>query len=121
MISGGERQRIVIARAIARNPSLLLLDEATSALDSVNEKVWTILFSFYLFEEQVSYTLQAVQAALNAISQDRTTVTIAHRLSTIQGADEICVLQRGKVVERGKHEDLIVRPNGVYARLYWRH
>ncbi|MET8573568.1 ABC transporter ATP-binding protein [Streptomyces sp. NPDC005012] len=94
--SGGEKQRLAIARTILRDPPVLLLDEATSALDTRTER--------------------AVQDAIDALSADRTTITIAHRLSTIRGADQIVVLDRGRVVERGTHDDLL-RLDGRYAAL----
>ncbi|MFE0018334.1 ABC transporter ATP-binding protein [Mesorhizobium sp. NPDC059054] len=94
--SGGEKQRLALARTILRDPPILLLDEATSALDTRTE--------------------QAMAAALNELSKGRTTITIAHRLSTIRSADRIIVMQRGSVAEQGTHEELIAR-NGVYAML----
>lgn len=94
--SGGEKQRLALARTILRDPPILLLDEATSALDTRTE--------------------QAMAAALNELSKGRTTITIAHRLSTIRSADRIIVMQRGSVAEQGTHEELIAR-NGVYAVL----
>ena len=94
--SGGEKQRLAIARAVLRDPAVLVLDEATSALDTQTE--------------------QAVQAAIDAASAGRTTITIAHRLSTIRDADEIIVLDHGQIVERGRHDDLMAR-SGHYAAL----
>jgi len=97
-LSGGEKQRVAIARAILKDPPILIFDEATSALDSKSEK--------------------AIQAELKQIARDRTTLTIAHRLSTIVDADEILVLDRGRIVERGTHVALLAT-EGVYARM-WR-
>ena len=97
-LSGGEKQRVAIARAILKEPAILIFDEATSALDSRSEK--------------------AIQAELKLIAQDRTSLTIAHRLSTIIDADEILVLDHGRIVERGTHVALLAA-NGVYARM-WR-
>jgi ATP-binding cassette subfamily B protein/subfamily B ATP-binding cassette protein MsbA len=94
--SGGEKQRLSIARALLRNPPLLLLDEATSALDNRTERL--------------------VQEALANLRADRTCFVIAHRLSTVRQADRICVLERGKLVEQGTHDELITR-GGSYAKL----
>jgi subfamily B ATP-binding cassette protein MsbA len=95
-LSGGERQRLTIARAVLKNPPILILDEATSALDTESEKL--------------------VQDAINNMMQNRTSIVIAHRLSTIRHADEIIVLQKGNIVERGNHDALIAE-NGYYRKL----
>jgi len=96
-LSGGQRQRIAIARAILKDPVILLLDEATSALDSESENL--------------------VQEALNELMKNRTTIIIAHRLGTIKTVDKIYVINNGAVIEEGKHEDLILNPDGIYSNL----
>jgi ATP-binding cassette subfamily B protein len=96
-LSGGEKQRVAIARAILKNPRILIFDEATSALDSKSEK--------------------AIQAELRHIARDRTTLVIAHRLSTVVDADQILVMEQGRIAERGSHQELLAR-NGIYARMW---
>ncbi|MFI2752010.1 ABC transporter ATP-binding protein [Cellulomonas sp. P22] len=97
-LSGGEKQRVAIARVLLKDPSVLILDEATSALDTASERL--------------------VQDALARAARRRTTLAIAHRLSTIRAADVIFVVDDGRVVERGTHEQLVTAPDGLYARLY---
>ncbi|CAD6441632.1 6175a0f8-118b-4c5d-b66e-b6f1a58887c9 [Sclerotinia trifoliorum] len=96
-LSGGQRQRLAIARSIIKRPKILILDEATSAIDVRGEQI--------------------VQAALDKVSEGRTTITIAHRLSTIKKADKIVVLKKGKLVEEGTHEELLSNTDGVYSAL----
>jgi ATP-binding cassette subfamily B protein len=96
-LSGGEKQRVAIARTILKAPPILILDEATSALDS--------------------HTEREIQAALDLVSKGRTTIVIAHRLSTIVSADEIIVLKDGRIVERGRHANLLAE-RGLYASMW---
>jgi ATP-binding cassette subfamily B protein len=98
-LSGGEKQRVAIGRAILKGPAILMFDEATSALDTKTER--------------------AIQQSLDEVSKDRTTLVIAHRLSTVVGADEILVLEEGRIVERGRHAELLVRA-GTYAAMWQR-
>jgi subfamily B ATP-binding cassette protein MsbA len=97
-LSGGQRQRIAIARALLRNSPILILDEATSSLDAESELL--------------------VQDALHNLMRNRTSFVIAHRLSTVRRADAIVVLERGRVAELGRHDELLARTGGVYAKLY---
>ena len=96
-LSGGEKQRVAIARAILKNPRIFVFDEATSALDSKSEK--------------------AIQAELDRIARGRTTLIIAHRLSTVVDADQILVMDHGRIVERGTHGELLAR-GGAYAQMW---
>ena len=95
-LSGGQKQRLNIARAVLKNPPIMILDEATSALDTESERL--------------------VQVALENMMKNRTSIVIAHRLSTIQNADEIIVMQKGQIVEQGKHQELLDK-KGVYNNL----
>ncbi|MBI4937509.1 MAG: ABC transporter ATP-binding protein/permease, partial [Nitrosomonadales bacterium] len=96
-LSGGEKQRVAIARAILKNPAILIFDEATSALDSKSEK--------------------AIQGELRNVARDRTTLVIAHRLSTVVDAQEILVMDKGRIIERGNHRELLAR-QGIYAQMW---
>ena len=98
-LSGGEKQRVAIARAILKDPRILLFDEATSALDTKTER--------------------EIQKSLEEVSQGRTTLVIAHRLSTVVEADQILVMEEGRIVERGRHEELL-NLNGSYAAMWAR-
>jgi subfamily B ATP-binding cassette protein MsbA len=95
-LSGGQQQRLSIARAVLKNPPIMILDEATSSLDAESERF--------------------VQQALEKLMQNRTSIVIAHRLSTIQKADKIVVMQKGRIVEQGSHDELIVK-GGAYQKL----
>lgn len=97
-LSGGEKQRVAIARCLLKNPPVVLLDEATSALDTITEN--------------------SIQMALQALGQNRTVIVIAHRLSTIKQADQIIVMDKGRVVELGTHQELLQKPQGSYAQLW---
>ncbi|WP_317235436.1 ABC transporter ATP-binding protein [Niabella ginsengisoli] len=96
-LSGGEKQRLTIARAVLKNPPILILDEATSSLDTESERL--------------------VQDAINNMTQNRTSLVIAHRLSTVRNADEIIVLNKGEIAERGKHHELMQIEGGIYRKL----
>jgi ABC-type transport system involved in Fe-S cluster assembly fused permease/ATPase subunit len=96
-LSGGEKQRVAIARTLLKNPPILIFDEATSALDSANER--------------------AIQAELQGVSRNKTTLVIAHRLSTVVDAHEILVMEHGRIVERGNHAALLAA-GGAYARMW---
>jgi ATP-binding cassette subfamily B protein len=96
-LSGGEKQRVALARVLLKDPRILVLDEATSALDTVSERL--------------------IQAAIERAMAGRTTIAIAHRLSTILRADLILVFDRGRIIERGRHDELLAH-GGLYARLY---
>lgn len=96
-LSGGEKQRVAIARTILKGPHIILLDEATSALDTETER--------------------NIQASLAKVCTHRTTIVVAHRLSTVVGADQILVLKDGRIVERGRHEELLQK-GGVYAGMW---
>ena len=96
-LSGGEKQRVAIARALLKNPPLLIFDEATSALDSKTEK--------------------AIQASLDSAARGRTALVIAHRLSTIMNATQILVMEAGRIIERGTHQELIIAA-GRYAQMW---
>ena len=97
-LSGGERQRVAIARAFLADAPVLILDEATSSLDSESEMM--------------------IQQAMERLMQGRTSLVIAHRLSTVREMDRILVFDRGRIVEEGRHDDLIARPGGVYRALF---
>jgi len=96
-LSGGQRQRVAIARAILKNPAILILDEATSSLDSESENL--------------------VQSAMDELMHSRTSIIIAHRLSTIRKVDKILVIDGGRIVEQGTHEELADNERGIYANL----
>jgi len=97
-ISGGQRQRLSIARALLKNPPIMIFDEATSALDNESEVL--------------------VQEAIEHLMQERTTFVIAHRLSTIRNADKIIVMDKGRIVQQGKHDELLADEDGIYKKLY---
>jgi ATP-binding cassette subfamily B protein len=96
-LSGGEKQRVAIARTLLKNPPVLVFDEATSALDSANER--------------------AIQAELQGVARNKTTLVIAHRLSTVVDADQILVMEAGRIIERGRHTELLER-GGRYAQMW---
>jgi subfamily B ATP-binding cassette protein MsbA len=98
ILSVGQRQRLALARALLKDPPILILDEATSSLDSESERL--------------------IQQALTRIMKNRTTVIIAHRLSTIRNADTILVIDGGRIVESGTHDELVRKPRGIYRKLH---
>ena len=113
-LSGGQKQRIAIARMLLRNPTVLLLDEATSALDAESEKV---VQDKLKFNSHIINISQVVQEALDKAQQGRTSITIAHRLSTIKNCEQIYVVEKGRIVEHGTHDQLISK-RSTYFKLW---
>ncbi len=125
---GGEKQRVSIARAILKNPPILVYDEATSSLDSLTEQVlnfrwlnhfWKFLCDLFTPGISVFSLFQKILDALSRVTKDRTTIVIAHRLSTVVDADQILVLDNGRVAEQGHHTELLANPQSLYSDL-WR-